>query len=53
MTKKELVKELHQHGELWANETFAKKYLEDYLNGLERARKMSFEELSKVIGLEG
>ncbi|MBO7677206.1 MAG: hypothetical protein J6S49_06805 [Erysipelotrichaceae bacterium] len=52
MTKTELIKELHKHGELWANEAYSKKELEDYLKGLERARNMTMEELSAYIMME-
>ena len=49
MTKKEIINELHRHGELWANESYSKKELQDYLNGLLRAQTMSLEELSVYI----
>lgn len=49
MTKKELIKELEKNGEFWANESYSKKELEDYLKGLERARNMSMEELAAYI----
>ena len=49
MTKRELIDELHKNGEFWANETYSKKELENYLKGLERARNMSIEELAAYI----
>ena len=49
MTKREMIEELHKNGEFWANETYSKKQLEDYLKGLERARSLSLEELSNYI----
>lgn len=49
MTKKELIRELHNYGELWANEAYSKKELEEYLNGLKDARSMSTEELAKLV----
>ena len=45
MTKKEIVRELHSNGELWANESYSKQYLADYLDRLNDARSMSDEEL--------
>lgn len=53
MTKKELINELHQNGEFWANESYKKEYLESYLKGIKKAKKMPIEELAKFIGFEG
>lgn len=49
MTKAELIRELHNHGELWANEAYSKKELEDNLKAIERAKSMSMEELAAYI----
>lgn len=45
MTKDELIKELHDYGETWADKTYTKRQLENYLEGLEKAQNMSDEEL--------
>ncbi len=49
MTKKELIEELHKNGEFWANESHSKKELEDHLKGLERAKRLSLEELATYV----
>lgn len=51
MTKKEIIKKLHDHGELWANEAYSKKELEEYLTGLEDAMPLDWSELLKHIEL--
>lgn len=49
MTKKELIERLHNEGEFWASEKNTKKELEEVLNGLEKARNMTDEELFLMI----
>lgn len=49
MTKRQIVVELHMNGEVWANESYPKAYLEDYLRKYNEAKKMSLEELYKKI----
>lgn len=45
MLKAEIIKKLHGHGEMWANDSYSKKYLEKYLANYEKAASMSLEEL--------
>ena len=45
MTKKEIIRELESYGEVWANETYSKEYLQNFLDGLKEAREMSLEDL--------
>ncbi len=45
MLKVEIIKKLHEHGEMWANDSYSKKYLEKYLADYEKASAMSLEEL--------
>lgn len=45
MTKKELVRELESYGEVWANESYSKEYLQKYLSEIKLARSMSLEDL--------
>lgn len=45
MLKAEIIKKLHGHGEMWANDSYSKKYLEKYLADYEKASSMSLEEL--------
>ena len=45
MSKAEIVKKLHEHGEMWANDSYSKKYLENYLTNYEKSCSMSLEEL--------
>ena len=45
MLKVENIKKLHEHGEMWANDSYSKKYLEKYLADYEKASAMSLEEL--------
>ena len=51
MTKKEIVRELHKHGELWASEMYNKQYLQEQLDATIQARSMTNEELfAKLMG---
>ena len=45
MLKAVIIKKLHGHGEMWANDSYSKKYLEKYLAGYEKALTMPLEEL--------
>ena len=45
MLKAEIIKKLHGYGEMWANDSYSKKYLEKYLTDYEKASSMSLEEL--------
>lgn len=45
MKKAEIIKKLHGHGEMWANNSYSKKYLENYLANYEKSMSMSLEEL--------
>lgn len=45
MLKAEIIRKLHGHGEMWANDSYSKKYLEKYLAGYEKALTMPLEEL--------
>ena len=45
MIKAEIIKKLHRHGEMWANDSYSKKYLENYLTNYEKSCSMSLEEL--------
>lgn len=49
MTKKQIIEELHANGEIWANESYSKKYLEDYLTRYQNAMTLSMEELEARI----
>ena len=49
MKKAEIIKELRDRGEVWANESYSKAYLENYLNGYKKAEKMSLEELEAIV----
>lgn len=49
MTKKELVKELHKRGELWAHEMYSKQYLQEQLDAIIEARSMSLSQLAAKI----
>ena len=46
MTKAEIVAQLQSMGETWANPSYSKEYLENYLLGLKKAAKMSLKELA-------
>jgi len=51
MKKIDLIRELHSVGETWANISYPKAYLEDYLKRYTEARNMSDKELyAKVKG---
>lgn len=52
-TKAEIIEKLHGHGEMWANESYDREYLEDYLIGYEKAINMSTEELYAKLKAEG
>lgn len=45
MTKVEIVQELHENGEVWADISYPKDVLARYLTDLRRAQKMTDEEL--------
>jgi len=45
MKKAEIISELHARGELWANESYSKAQLENYLNETKEAESMTAEEL--------
>ena len=45
MTKAQIIAELHSNGESWANDSYTKAQLENYLNNLKAAKNMSMEEL--------
>jgi hypothetical protein len=49
MTKQEIINELHKRGCFWANMTYSKKALQDYLNGAKKAEEMTLEELEEHI----
>lgn len=49
MTKAQIINALHEVGEVWANDSYPKKYLEDYLNNYNKAREMTDEELLAMI----
>ena len=48
-TKERIVQELHSYGEVWANESYPKEYLEGYLAKYKAASEMTAEELLKKI----
>ena len=48
-TKKQLVQELHDCGEVWADESYSKEYLADYLAKYKEASEMSAKDLFKRI----
>ena len=45
MNKAQLITELHNRGEWWANESYSKQYLQNYLEQSNKASSMSMEEL--------
>ena len=49
MTKIEIIEELHSCGEMWANNSYSKEYLEKYLKEYKEATKMTIEELYAAI----
>lgn len=49
MTKKGIINELHKRGYLWANESYSKAYLEEFLDGDAKAKEMSLKELEAYI----
>lgn len=53
MTKRQLIHELHNRGEMWANMEYSKKELEQYLRGYDRASKMTMEELIEELKKQG
>ncbi len=51
MNKAQLIEELHNRGEWWANESYSKEYLQNYLDGAKKASSMSMEQLlAKIQG---
>lgn len=53
MTKKEIINELHKRGCWWANESYSKAYLKEYLDGETKAKEMTLEELEAYIKRSG
>ena len=49
MTKAQIIKELHGVGEVWANESYSKQYLQNYLDNYNKATQMTEEELLALI----
>ena len=49
MTKEKLIEELHSRGEMWANMSYKKKELEEYLKEYDYCRTLSADELYKMI----
>jgi len=45
MKKAEIIGELHARGELWANESYSKEQLEEYLNEKKEAESMTLDQL--------
>ena len=48
-TKEQLVQDLHDYGEVWADESYSKEYLADYLAKYKEASEMSAKDLFKRI----
>lgn len=44
-TKAQLVAELHSYGDMWANVSYSKAYLQQQVDDARRARTMTKEEL--------
>ena len=49
MTKAEIIHELHCLGDVWANPSYTKKYLERHLEEARKAHAMTFEELYEIV----
>lgn len=49
ITKAEIIEELHSYGEMWANDSYSKEYLEKYLKEYKKATEMTDEELYATI----
>ena len=45
MVKAQIIRELHDMGELWANESYSKTYLQNWLDTAKKAQEMTEEEL--------
>lgn len=52
-TKEQLVQELHGCGEMWADESYPKEYLANYLTKYREASEMSAKDLFKRIMAKG
>ena len=48
-TKAQIIKELHDVGETWANESYTKEYLQNWLDTYNKAMNMTEEELLAMI----
>ena len=48
-TKHEIIEELRYRGEFWANDSYSKEYLSNYLEDSKKAESMSLEELEAMI----
>lgn len=53
MTKKELVEELHNRGEMWADMSYSKKELEHHLHEYDRFSKLSLEQMEEELKRKG
>lgn len=53
MKKTEIIEELHRAGEVWADMTYSKAYLEKALNDLKKAQRMTLEELEAYLKANG
>jgi hypothetical protein len=49
MTKAEIIEELWENGEVWANQSYTKKQLEIYLMKMREAQAMTEEKLRDAI----
>ena len=49
MTKAQIIEELHGVGEVWANESYSKQYLQSYLDEYNKASRMTEAELLAII----
>lgn len=49
MTKAQIIEELHGVGEVWANESYSKQYLQNYLDEYNKASRMTEAELLAII----
>ena len=45
MTKAQIIEKLHAHGEVWADASYPKSYLEEYLDRYQMASEMSAADL--------
>jgi hypothetical protein len=53
MKKTEIIEELHRAGEVWADMTYSKAYLEKSLNDLKQAQSMTLDELEAELRARG